>query len=116
MELPSILSLASLLIVLSNARGAPEWIWVKDGRKAQVSAEFTQGVPVADHPRSARLRAIADGASLTIRINGQTVDHAPAHGPLVDREVSALLKKGENLISLLAVSVNDAPAIALQLF
>ncbi|SVC69797.1 uncharacterized protein METZ01_LOCUS322651, partial [marine metagenome] len=42
MELPRILSLASLLIVSSIAYAAPEWIWVEDGRKDKARAEFTQ--------------------------------------------------------------------------
>ncbi|MDE0578012.1 MAG: hypothetical protein OSB39_13780, partial [Opitutales bacterium] len=115
MKLPRILYLLSLLIVSTTTQAAPEWIWIKDGRKANVRAEFKRSVPIVDHLRSARLQAIADGASLTIRINGQVVDQVPALGPLVDREVTSLLQKGENMLSLTAVSVNVAPAVALQL-
>ena len=115
MKLPRILYLLSLLIVSTTTQAAPEWIWIKDGRKANVRAEFNRSVPIVDHLRSARLQAIADAASLTIRINGQVVDQVPAHGPLVDREVTSLLQKGENMLSLTAVSVNVAPAVALQL-
>ncbi|MBU63708.1 MAG: hypothetical protein CMI26_14540, partial [Opitutae bacterium] len=115
MKLPRILYLLSLLIVSTTTQAAPEWIWIKDGRKANVRAEFNRSVPIVDHLRSARLQAIADGASLTIRINGQVLDQVPAQGPLIDREVTSLLQKGENMLSLTAVSVNDAPAVALQL-
>ena len=115
MKLPRNLYLLSLLILSNIGQAAPEWIWVKDGRKAKVRAEFKRSVPIVDHLRSARLQAVADGASLTIRINGRVVDQVPAHGSLLEREVTSLLKKGENLFSLTAVSVNDAPAVALQL-
>ncbi|MBT4225495.1 MAG: hypothetical protein HOD72_13650, partial [Opitutae bacterium] len=115
MKRSGILSLALLLAFSSMVEASPEWIWVKDGRKAEVRAEIQRSVFISDHLSSARLQAIADGASLTIRINGQIVDHVSAHGPLVGFDVTSLLQKGENAISITAVSVNVAPAVALHL-
>jgi putative heme-binding domain-containing protein len=99
----------------SIAQAAPEWIWVKDGRQAKVRVEFRQSVEIPDHVTSARLRGIADFASLSIRLNDQLVGEVPANGSLIDQKVTSLLQKGENLLSLKAVSVDDSPAVALQL-
>ena len=115
MELPRILSLASLLIVSSTAQAVPEWIWIKDERKSKIWAEFTQTFEVPGQIVSARLQGIADYASLRIRMNDQPVGQSAAHGPLIDEDVSRYLLKGENLITINAVSVGSAPAVALQL-
>jgi putative heme-binding domain-containing protein len=99
----------------STAQATPEWIWVKDERKSKIWAEFTQTFEVPEQIVSARLQAIADYASLRIRINDQPVEQSAAHGSLIDQDVSRYLLKGENLITLNAVSVGSAPAVALQL-
>ncbi|MGE4551003.1 MAG: hypothetical protein AAEJ57_06400, partial [Opitutales bacterium] len=107
--------LATCLSVSSLSAAAPEWIWVKDGRKDKVWAEFTQTFEAPSQIVSARLQAIADFSSLRIRINDKPVGQSTAYGPLIDQEVSQYLLKGENLITLNAVSVGSAPAVALQL-
>jgi len=107
--------LAALLGFSSTAQAAPEWIWMKDGRKDKTWAEFTQTFEVPGQIASARLHGMADFASLRIRINDQPIGQASAYGPLIDQDVSRHLLKGENLITLNAVSVGPAPAVALQL-
>ncbi len=104
-----------LLGISDRVCAAPEWIWVKDGRKAGVRVEFSHTLKVNHPVVSARLQGIADFASLRIRINEKPVARAPAHGPLVDLDVTHHLLKGENRITLFAVSMASAPAVALQL-
>ena len=99
----------------SLAQAAPEWIWAKDGRKDKIWAEFTQTIGVPGQIVSARLQSMADFASLRIRINDQPVGQSAAYGPLIDEDVSRYLLKGENLITINAVSGGSAPAVALQL-
>ena len=106
---------AAVLGFSSIAQATPEWIWVKDGRKDNIWAEFTQTFEVPGQIASARLQAMADFASLRIRINDEPVGQSTAYGSLIDQDVSRFLLKGENLITLNAVSVGSAPAVALQL-
>ena len=111
-----LLSFLAVCISLSSLTAkAPEWIWVKDGRKDKIWAEFTQTFEVPGQIVSARLQGMADFASLRIRINDQPVGQSAAYGPLIDEDISRYLLKGENLIALNAVSVGPAPAVALQL-
>ncbi len=111
----TLLSFLAACISFSSLTGkAPEWIWGKNGREDKVWAEFTQTFEAPGQISSARLQGIADFASLSIRINDQPVGQAVAHGSLIDEDVSRFLLKGENLITLNAVSVGSAPAVALQ--
>lgn len=92
-----------------------EWIWVEGAREAGAEVSLTRAFELPERVVSARLRAVADFASLDLRLNGEPVAWTPAYGPLLDEDVSEYLREGGNRITLNARSSAEAPAVALRL-
>ncbi len=105
----------SFLFVGSEGLAEAEWIWDEDVREAGSEVSLTRAFELPGRVVSARLRAVADFASLDLRLNGEPLARTPAYGSLLDEDVSVYLTKGKNRISLAACSEAKAPAVALRL-
>ena len=78
-------------------------------------ADFRQSFEIPESVVSARLRFLADSATVIVQINDQLVSEAPSDGQIIDLDVTSSLPKGENLVSLKAVAEDRFPMIALKL-
>ena len=94
---------------------APDWIWLAKERHADTAAVFTREFSIGTRPPTAKLRAIAEFASITVVINGRTLAEAEAYGPLIELDAAPFLKAGKNTVTLRARSVAGPAAVALQL-
>lgn len=94
---------------------APDWIWISKDRRADTAAVFTREFTIAARPPTARLRAIADFASIKVVLNGQTLAEAEPYGPLIELNAAPFLKAGKNTISIHARAATGPAAVALQL-
>ena len=94
---------------------APDWIWSTKERRADTPAVFTRDFSITTRPATARLRALADFASLAVTINGRIVGEAEAYGPWIELDAAPFLKVGKNTLTLRARSVAGPAAVALQL-
>jgi len=104
------------------AKVLPEKIWVDfkydpltDSWEMPLDADFRQSFEIPESVVSARLRFLADFATVIVRINDQLVSEAPSDGQIIDLDITSFLQKGENLISLKAVAEDRFPWIALKL-
>jgi hypothetical protein len=100
----------------------PKEIWVgdkydplTDSWEKPLDADFRQIFEISESVVSARLRFLADSATVIVQINDQLVSEAPSDGQIIDLDVTSFLQKGENLISLKAVAEDRFPGIALKL-
>ena len=100
----------------------PKEIWVgdkydplTDSWEEPLDADFRQIFEISESVVSARLRFLADSATVIVQINDQLVSEAPSDGQIIDLDVTSFLQKGENLISLKAVAEDRFPRIALKL-
>jgi hypothetical protein len=100
----------------------PKEIWVgdkydplTDSWEKLLDADFRQIFEISESVVSARLRFLADSATVIVQINDQLVSEAPSDGQIIDLDVTSFLQNGENLISLKAVAEDRFPGIALKL-
>jgi len=105
-----------LLLVVStqSVLADPHWVWL-GGRKATDSLTLKQSFNVPAGLKSARLRLVADYATVRLTINGKAAGVAEPYGPVVKLDAAGLLRPGRNEIRLVCRAGADAPAVALEL-
>ncbi len=100
------------IILTQYAFAAPEWIWVKDKKKATIRYDFEKEL---EDLKSAELRIVSDYANVSVAINDELVGVAEGFGPVRKINVLDHLVDGKNEIILSVRSTGKAPALALKI-
>ncbi len=105
---------AALLALVYSAQAAPDWIWAKSPtplKTISLSHRFKASAQI----KSARVRFVADGAMLRLKINGKPAGIAEPFGPVIEKNVAGMLKAGFNVLTIQGEAITEISAAALQL-
>src|SRR4051812_15346013 len=107
MKFPGILKIScfSLLFAAANAfADTPLWIWHNNGRAIQTNEVryLRRSFNLDAKPTKASLSVAADDDGIVF-INGKQVAHTKGYDKPEYKDVSAQLKKGENVIAIRAL-------------
>lgn len=91
----------------------PNWIWAGESDATRVT--FRKQFQCEGSITESRLQVTADFAAYTVALNGQTIATVDDYGPLLNLDVAAYLKLGENSIVIKAVRSSGPAAVAVQL-
>jgi len=102
-------------VFAAENESVPRWIWVKSAGKRSPMASFRKSFDVRKKVVQAELAGVADFCSADIRLNGNLVAAVEDFSSRFQRDVTASLKSGRNVIAIQAVNRDGPPAIALRL-
>jgi len=100
-----------------SSLASAKWIWYKEGSPARLAPPGKRyfrrlfNLDAGSHLASARLEMTADN-EFHCWVNGRSAGSGTAWERVYSREVTALLKPGENLICVEAVNTTDQPSPA----
>ncbi len=99
-----------LILLTQYTFALPEWIWVKDKKKATIRYDFEKKI---GELKSAELRIVSDYANVSVILNDESIGVAEGFGPILKVNVLDHLVDDQNEIILNTKSTGKAPAVAL---
>jgi len=91
-----------------------KWIWDAKGDRPNVPLYFTKTVDLSSAPKAAKIIFTCDNSS-TVFVNGKSVGSSGNWNAAVSADVKKLLKKGANIIAVIAQNAGGPAGFVLQL-
>ena len=109
--------LASILLftACSSVTPAQHVQWINGPNNEATTVELTRRFSVGEPVIRAQLRIAAEYCDVAVRLNGQPLLKLDSFGPLTDLDVTTLLRRNQNLISLSLHNHAGPSAVALEL-
>ena len=86
-----------LILLTQYTFALPEWIWVKDKKKATIRYDFEKKI---GELKSAELRIVSDYANVSVILNDESIGVAEGFGPILKVNVLDHLVDDQNEIIL----------------
>lgn len=90
----------------------PHWIWSEAADRDEFALHHSFEIVSAVH--EAELMLAADFAACSVRINGRPAGRLDNFGPLLEADITGLLKQGRNEIRLVCMPAEGPSAVALS--